>query len=164
MGSTGRSYYSVQYLRKYACVPTTSHKANTCFSQLSSLFHWSSVPPFSITSSISVSFLFICCLVFLRQYTYIGLKYPTCVFKFSLVTPLIAMTKYLEVSNLRIEGLITALLFKEMYSTLVEKMKMQRVEASVVRKIPLKEQEEGWAAKSTPVLSVTQFLQQSCTS
>lgn len=44
------------------------------------------------------------------------------------------MTKYLEVSNLRIEGLITALLFKEMYSTLVEKMKMQRVEASVVRK------------------------------
>lgn len=74
------------------------------------------------------------------------------------------MTKYLEVSNLRIEGLITALLFKEMYSTLVEKMKMQRVEASVVRKIPLKEQEEGWAAKSTPVLTVTQFLQQSCTS
>lgn len=44
------------------------------------------------------------------------------------------MTKYLAGSILRIEGLIPALTFKEMYSTLVEKMKMQHLETSVVRK------------------------------
>lgn len=47
------------------------------------------------------------------------------------------MTKYLAGSNLKIEGLIPALTFKEMYSTLVEKMKMQHLETSVVRKDPL---------------------------